>query len=354
MRVCYVNTTATGRNGITAVAFGYINELLELAPDCTIDYVSINEPEGNYREIIESHGGKFYVFRRLSHPLSYLLKLTRALKGCDILHIHGNSATMLLELMAAFFAGVPVRISHGHATGCSFRLLDKLCRPLFYLLTTHTLACGEKSGQWLFGERDCEIFGNVLKSECFAYSEALRAETRKALGIGEELVLINIANFEPPKNHTFLLESFKGVKAIIPEAKLLLAGNGPGFDAAKSFCSDNNLEENVIFLGSVNSTRQYLCAADLFLLPSIREGVPITILEAQCAGLPCLMSDTVSTEVVFTENVNLLPLDTDVWINAAAAFNPRVRSETVITPPNRYDISQEAERLYCFYKTALK
>ena len=352
MRICYVNTTPTGRNGITGVAFGYIKELSG-KPGCVIDYVAINDADADYREIIESAGGRFYVFRRLSRPLSYLFKLKKALTGCDILHIHGNSATMLLELLAARMAHVPVRISHGHATGCSFKLLDKLCRPLFYRLTTHRLACGEKAGQWLYGEQSFSVFRNGLRADGFSFSGSLREEVRKEYGIEGGRVLLNIANFDPPKNHPFLLRVFKKVLETEPDAVLLLAGGGDARAELEGRCRELGLENNVRFLGSVSATRPLLCAADLFLLPSLREGVPVTVLEAQCCSLPCFISDAVSPEAVFTDAVTMLPLEEEAWAAAIAGFTPAERAEAPVSIPAGYDISAEAERLYTFYTEAI-
>ena len=163
MKILLINTIPTEKNGMTNVIYNYLRNLDRT--EMTFDYLSINEPETSYREEVEKLGGRMFVQPRLDMSvLSYWNALRKLIKlNCyDAVHVHGNSHTLILELSAARFAGCGVRIVHSHNTTCLNPLLHKILCPLFNLLYTHALACGEGAGNWMFGSRNYTVINNVV------------------------------------------------------------------------------------------------------------------------------------------------------------------------------------------------
>lgn len=151
MNILLVNTVPTEQNGITGVIFNYLRAMD--FDEITLDFLSINTPEAMYRKVIENKGGTLYILSRFNGILAYWKELYSLVKAnkYDAIHVHGNSHTLILELSAAWAAGCKVRIVHSHNTTCKYLSVHKFMTPVFNMLYTHALACGEAAGRWMFG-----------------------------------------------------------------------------------------------------------------------------------------------------------------------------------------------------------
>ena len=351
-----INTVPTERNGLTTSVFNYIKNL-----DMQVDYVSINEPtDPVFRQIITERGGSFYVVpQRLKHPVKYFFALMKILPGQEAMHVHGNSATMAIELLAGFLSGVRMRIAHSHSTRCEYRKADTLLRPLFYLLCTHRLACGQDAGQWLFPNREFTVFNNAIDIESFRFSRGLRDEKRRLLGIDpEETVFLQLANFDPVKNHEFTVDAYAIYKKQNPDkpSRLVFCGGGQRMKSIKARAQQRGLAEgrDIVFAGSVMDTPAWYSAADIFLLPSKYEGMPMTLIEAQSAGLICIVSDNVSRAINYSDRIRFAQLDVDRWAREMAVTfdydRDRISDEGIVSlRAAGYDIKTEAGRLKRLY-----
>lgn len=326
MKVLVVNTVEFGTNGITAVIMNLFQNINK--ENIQMDFVSINDSGFDFEQRIGAYGSKVYFLCRNNNPFLYMLKLAKLLKKgkYDVIHIHGNSATMAVETMAAFLAGVKVRIAHSHNTTCTHMKAHKILYPFFDFTYTHGLACGEEAGKWLFRKKEFMVLNNSVDLEKFSYDEATRNKIREMLGIEENFVIGHAGLFNQQKNHTFLIDILYKVVNKIPNSKLLLLGDGPLKEEVLLKTKKLGLEQNVIFAGRVENVNEYLQAMDVFALPSLYEGFCVALLEAMVTGVPCVVSDVIEQASCFPDKLDSLPLDdvtawVDVLIKQAGSNN---------------------------------
>jgi glycosyltransferase involved in cell wall biosynthesis len=225
----------------------------------------------------------------------------------DVVHSHvfGFSGYIL---KLAHKLGIPIRISHSHNTHDSRKssLLRRVYRMYMCLLikkhATHMLGCSRDACVSLFGTRCFEdprvtIFPNAIQLEPFAKLPVDRSKLKQRLGFAKDEILIgHIGRFHQQKNHTFLLNIFSSFAKIRPTSKLLLVGDGPLRKSIELQAIDLGIADNVLFLGLRKDIPEILGALDAFVLPSLYEGLGIVLIEAQAAGVPCLISDVVPYE----------------------------------------------------------
>lgn len=303
------STTPVQRDGVTGVMLNLLRNIDK--SKFHIDFIVINEPEEGICNQIKNEGGEIiYIPRKITHPIQYILMYSKACKGYDIVHVHGNSATMVLEMIAAALAGVKVRIAHSHNTYCVSKIIDKIFRPLFYCLCNTRIACGEEAGVWLFGERSFSIINNGINSEKYLFRENEREIVRGEFSLDDNNIVVgNVANFLAAKNHDFLIEVFIELLKMDSRYRLLLLGAGELMNTIREKVEKSNISKLVYFVGSVSGVERYLSAMDLIVMPSLNEGFPLTLIEEQCNGLRCFVSDRITKEVDLSGNIEFLSLD---------------------------------------------
>lgn len=222
---------------------------------------------------------------------------------------------MCLEFLPALLGGTKERIAQSHNTGNLFPVIDKVLRPLFHKLVTKRLACGEDAGKYMYGKRPFTIIQNGINCNEFQYDDNKRSVIRNELHIDNNKVLGHIGLFIPEKNHRFLLAVFKKLVSIDPTWKLMLFGKGDLESEIKEQIESLELTDKVLFMGIKDNVGDYLSAMDIFVFPSLHEGLPFVVLEAQANGLSCILADTIPKQVDLTGNVDFLPLDVsaDEW-----------------------------------------
>lgn len=280
----------------------------------------------------------------------------------QIVYADTENALRAAHLLMARFAGVRVRILHAHNTALQTESrasakLARLLRRLFSLSVTDYFACSEAAAEWLFPPKVCarhdyEILKNGVDLNAFRLNPEARSRVRDALGLSGT-VLGHIGRFMPQKNHARLLEIFAAVRKTAPEARLLLIGGGPMLDEMKEKARALGVAEYVCFAGNVQDVPAYLSAMDVFVMPSLFEGLPITGVEAQANELPCVFSDAITREIGISSLAEFLPLakSDDVWaekILAAAAGGRRDASAEIAAAG--YSVGETANRLKTFYE----
>lgn len=357
MKVLFVCTVPTDKSGIPNVIFNLF-EWLDRS-NIELGYVSINKPSEYYEERLKKWGISLFIIpRKLTSPLSYIIQLAKIARDYDVVHIHGNSATMVLEMIAAKFAGVKHRIAHSHNTTCSMKLIDRLARPLFHKLCNGRLACGIEAGKWLFGERDFTVINNGIDTNRFIYNHEIRMLIRNRLNLNHEFVVGHIGNLVEQKNHRFIIDIFKSFHSKYPKSKLLLLGNGPLMSEIDKKVKNMGLADNVIFLGSVDKPEHYMNAMDLVIMPSLHEGLPLTLVEEQANGLPILAADSITKDSDMSGLVHFMSLSqsADEWSDcmlsllANSHHNERTSKMAVESIKSaNYDITVVCENLKQFY-----
>ena len=302
------------------------------------DFLVHRSAEAAYDREIQSLGGTIHRLPPLD-PFSrtYLHALDTFFSEHEqyrIVHCHLDCMSAI-PLKYAKKHGVPVRIAHSHNSDQPKDL--KFPLKLYYKrhirrYATQLFACGEKAGRWMFRTDDFRILNNAIDAERYVYDEKTRQRSRAQLGIpSDALVIGHVGRFFSQKNHQFLLKVFAEVAKTNAEAILLLVGDGELRPTIENQAEKSGISDRVRFLGVRPDVPDLLQAMDVFLFPSLFEGLPVSLIEAQAAGLPCLISDRVPIECKKTEDVCRLSLDADIaqWADTLLDIARRPRKNTL-------------------------
>lgn len=327
------------------------------------DFMVNYEEPGAYDEEIRALGGRIYLMPRLF--LRNTFKYIRALneffdthKEYDIIHGHLPSVA-LLYLTIAKRHGVRTKIVHAHNTSIKKRLKWIVERTLVVLArrsADYYFACSNAAGRYCFGEKrlsapNYKMIKNGIIVDRFAFDPEVRCRKRAELGLDGRFVLGNVGRFVPQKNHKQLLEIFAQVKQQCAEAVLLLAGDGVLREACEKQAAELGVSDSVCFLGMRDDANELMMAMDVFLLPSFYEGLPVSGIEAQAAGLVSFYSDTITRETDVTGLCRYLPLDTGRWaaeiLQYGRSYERRSYKAEIVRAG--YDVKTQAEWLQKFY-----
>ena len=235
-------------------------------------------------EEIEKLGGKVIVIPPYQKLFKYQKELYRIFKenNYKIIHSHIN-ALSVFPLRIAKKAGVPIRIAHSHSTSnkkeWKKNILKMILRPLSKLYANNYFACTEYAGKWLFGKKVVErkelnVINNAIDLKKFEFNENTREDLRKELGIKEDVLVIgHVGRFMKQKNHEFLIDVFEKAIKQDDNIYLILVGQGPLEDKIKEMAKEKGIEDKILFLGQRNDVNKLYQAMDIFVLPSLYEGL---------------------------------------------------------------------------------
>lgn len=340
--------------GVEAVVMNYYRHIdrSKVQFDFLVDADSTLVP----REEIESLGGRVFEIPPYQHVVEYQRELQRLFKqeGWKIVHSHIN-ALSVFPLRAAKKAGVPVRIAHSHSTSgkgeYAKNVLKAVLKTQSNRYPTHCFACSRFAGEWLFGkDANFEVVYNAIDLKSFRFNAEAREQARADLGlVGGQFVIGHVGRFMAQKNHPFLIDVFAEVAKRCDDAVLLLVGSGEDEDSIKALVDEHGLSDCVKFLGQRNDVNRLYQAFDVFVLPSLYEGLGLVGVEAQVSGLPCLLSDVIPREVDVTGECTFLPIDTPVeWADAICSLSKKSyegRKSTSLDSFANYSIDQQADWL---------
>lgn len=323
------------------------------------DFLTHRPERSDYDDEIESLGGKIYYAPRLypqNYPayFSYMKDFFKKHPEYQIMHSHIDSMSYL-PLLAGKKAGVPVRIAHSHNTSIDKDFKYPLKQYFRFRITSaanHYLACGEEAGKYLFGNKEFKVIPNAVDASKFYFNESVRQNKRKELGYTKEFVVGHVGRISYQKNHKFLIEVFNELQKLETNAVLMLVGVGEKEPEIREQVKRLKLEEKVRFLGNRSDVNELYQAMDVFVLPSLFEGIPVVGIEAQFADLPCIFSDKIPREVCFSEKSRFLGLDKcpSEWADAILEYKGIKRSSTNTDILNsHYDIKAAHNILEAYY-----
>lgn len=297
--------------GIIQMILNY-KKFLDEDNNLEVDYAMNADLKSGIAALLKTNGTRFYQLPdKQRHTFSYMYKLYKICKGYDCVHAKGASGLLAMEMLPAWLADVPVRIVQSHNTACQHKYADKLLRPIMYHTATNYFACGEEAGRWLFGNREFKVIKNAKDLQNFKFDGRVRKTIRERYQWNEKEVLGHVGNFNYQKNYGFLLEIFKAVADHDNHWQFVLIGDGEGRKQIEKQICQMGLEEKVLFMGSISNMPEVLQAMDVMVLPSRFEGLPNVVLEWQTAGLPCLVSDSVTKECAPTALAEFMSLKDD-------------------------------------------
>ena len=328
------------------------------------DFLVHREGCYDYDKEISQLGGNIYHIRPISPKdfRDYLQDLKRFFsehKEYKIVHSHLDALSSFV-LLEAKYAGIPVRIAHSHNTAFPkdkkyfLRFLSKYLLPFG---ATHYFACSQEAASFLFpksiAKLKCRVITNAIELDRFRFNFNIREEKRQELGIGKETFVIgHIGRFCIQKNHDKVIHIFMAIHRENPDSILFLIGKGELEKNILTLCMQLGIQDSVRFLGVREDIAELMQAFDLFLLPSFYEGFPVVGVEAQAAGLPCLMSNQIKEDVALIESAVFLPLAVEdiVWAKKASELWQLPRKDTRKELSTKgFDIKKQAMLLQNFY-----
>ena len=306
VRILHI-VTYMGRGGLETMLMNYYRHIDR--SQLQFDFLVHRDFKADYDDEILSLGGRIHrISRLIPWSASYRKTLTaffRTHPEYRIVHVHQDCLSSV-ALQCAQEAGVPIRIAHSQNAGQSLNLKYLIKR--FYMkqiprYATDLFACSKAAGDWMFGGAPYKLIANAIDVNAYIPSPAVRQQYRQQLHLGTGPVIGHVGRFHPVKNHSFLLDVFREVVNLAPDARLLLVGDGPLRQQMEETVAALHLQDHVIFTGVRTDVAGLMQAMDVFCFPSVHEGLPVTLIEAQSAGLPCLVSDQVSAECRVTERL---------------------------------------------------
>ena len=356
------------RGGIETMLMNYYRHLDR--DQFQFDFLVNKEKPGFFDAEVRSLGGRIFMGPGLSplkYPeyLRYMKTLLDREKEIKVLHAH-NEAMEFYALNGAKKAGFPVRIAHAHNTHLprGLKLPVKLvCKEMIPGAATDYFACGRDAGIYYFGEKRWNESGvlihNAIDLERFGYRREVRTRLRREYQLENKLVVGSVARFMVQKNHTRMLEQFACLKKIYPNSHLLLAGEGELQAAMEEKAKRLGIYDSVSFLGVQKDTSIWYQAMDVFLMPSLFEGLPVVGIEAKASGLPCVFSDTITDEILLSDRAVRLSLEQpdEVWakelIRLGTADRDRAEGTGIVRSAG-YDIVEETKRLQEIYVSLIE
>ena len=354
------------RGGVELAAINFASHLSKEKYDITYYLVDIesNHDESLEKEIL-SREAKIIKAPKAAH--GYLRGYLNAKKVIsegkyDIVHSHVMFFSGIIAA-AAKKCGVKKIITHSHGTKWNhrenilFKAYKAAMRRLINANATHRLACCKAAGEYLYGKEEYEKSGifvpNGIDCAKYAFSEAVRREVREELGIkSDELLIGHIGTVYKIKNQVFLAEIFAKMLETEPNARLLLAGERVDDAPVIKKAQDLGIESKIIFAGQRSDVDRLLQGFDIMIFPSLFEALPVSLIEAQAAKLPCLISASVTKEVAFNANTAFMPLfeSAEKWSEKAFELIKQDRNEiNTAALVKNYDISAAAETLDKIY-----
>ena len=325
------------------------------------DFLTHRDEDGAYDNEIKKMGGKVYHAPRLmpqnyKRYSLYMKKIFEEHPEYKIVHSHIDTMTYF-PLKEAKKNNIPYRISHSHSSK-----LDKDIKfPIkFYgKIKTKDVAniyfsCGQKAGEFLYGKNEkFKIINNAIDLDKFRYDSKKRNELRKKYNIDVDTMVIgHVGRYIYIKNQMFLISILHELLKLRQKAKLMLVGTGKDESKLRGFAKKMNIDDNVLFFIDRNDVNDLYQMMDVFVMPSLFEGLPLVGVEAQANGLPSIFSDKISKEVLMTNNCKMLKLEQGVsaWTKIIIEINKERNKDSIEQIKDRcFDIKEESKKLQEFY-----
>lgn len=308
-----------------------------------------------YREEIERLGGRIFILDRLDfkNPLKYIRDLDEILenhKEISILHCHFRGTEALILKKAKKHGLMTISHNHGAQKYSKFKsLIRSIFKKDVIKYSDLKFACSDEVGNEFYSKGNFIKINNGIDVEKYKFDEDIRQKTRKELDLSHKYVLINVGSLSDIKNQKFLIGLMPDLLEKNPDIRLVLVGDGLKKSELKDLSNDLSVKDQVIFLGNSDRVNELLMGADIFLFPSLREGLGIAAIEAQASGLVTLLSTNVPRDTGLTSSARFIDLDREKWIDQIIN-NKLDRQDNIDQIRSKgYDISTSASELSRIY-----
>lgn len=358
MRILHIVTDIRIANGIMSVVLNYFKQMPE---DIKFDVVYFKDFDENRKDDIKNLGGRVY---KLSRPG------LKSFRKCDwdgffaehkgeyeAVHIHAPHLACMI-VPKARKSGIEKIAVHCHSTWYSLfkknRFRNKMLSIPVKYMRVQRIGCGKSAGEFWYGRNNFKVLPNSIECKKFAFDGEKRQNKRNELGIDGKFVVGHLGRVSPPqKNHPFLIKIFAEICKSKPDSLLLCIG-AEMTEELKELATACGVSDKIMFLGQRKDVAELLRAMDVFVFPSFYEGLPVSVVEAQGAGLPVVMSDSVTDEVCCTDRIVTLSLGESerIWAKTAIEYAKKGVSDTCeqLTAAG-WNIENTAKILADYYKT---
>lgn len=301
LNILVVNTVPYLINGISSVIMNYYDNTKN---NINYDFIVNDYIDDIYMEKIAKNNDKIYLLRRSPKKLIFWLRDIKKIiekNGYDIIHLHGNSSTIYLESMYLkyYFRDIKI-IVHGHSRTTDNVLMHKILKNIPFKKYDYAFTASEEAGNWLFDNKNFTVINNGIKVDSFIYNVQKRKSIRKKLNIPNNAILfLHVGHFNNIKNQELVLQIFERLNLKYSNLFLLFIGDGQHKKKIREQYEDGN----IIFLSPTSEIASYYSAADIFLFPSKSESFGMVVLEAECSGLYCIISDEIPSDVIINEDI---------------------------------------------------
>jgi glycosyltransferase involved in cell wall biosynthesis len=362
IRVLHV-LSSLGGGGVESMLYNYYTHLNR--DEIQFDFIVHGEKVGILEEKFLEMGSKIYHVKPkkegLLQNLSQIKRILYSQPRYDVIHCHQN----LISFVPLYFAkkaGINARIVHSHTTfsgkGIGGKLKDLVFKFLLKSNANKFFACGVDAAKCLFGEKKyiedkVDIIPNAIDESLYRFNPLIRNKVRRELHIEDKFVIGHVGRFSKEKNHKFILQVFEEIYRLNKNTVLLFIGDGELEQDTKQSASSLNASKNIVFLGLRKDVNCILQAMDCFILPSLHEGFPVTLIEAQANGLKCFASAAVPRETNITGLVDFLELSVgsnhwaDCILNYQHGYERKTQTQKIIA--SHYDIRQASNYLEKLY-----
>ena len=348
--------TYMGRGGLETMLMNYYRNIDR--DKVQFDFLTHRDERWDYDDEIESLGGKIYHLPKLNpfskSYLNALDKFFKEHKEYQIVHCHQDCLSGVV-LKVAKKNGVKFTIAHAHSASQDKNLkyiIKTLAKKNIKKYSDKMFACGEEAGKWMFETDNFEVLNNAIDTDLYTYNKEKADKVKKEFDIENKFVVGHVGRFNYPKNHKFIIDVFYEVQKIKEDSVLMLVGDGDLRHEIEQKVQDLGLSDKVIFTGVRSDVNDLMQGMDVFLFPSLYEGLPVTMVEAQASGLKCIISDKVPFECKMTENVVVVKLEESPqkWAKEVIKYEKYERKNTKeeIVKAN-FDIKANAKYLQKFY-----
>ena len=336
------------RGGIESFFINYSNYFKNIS----LDFIKVTPNDLSYERNLKNNS-IYYVPMRGDNARLRKLEIKKIFKQkkYDALWFNSNDLASVDIIKEAKKAGIKC-IAHAHNSRT-----DKLNRTIRHSINKILVnkdfdgkfACSMSAAKWFYPDyKDATIIYNAINIENHLFSQEKRNNIRKMYEIPQDyMVLGDVGRLEKQKNMSYLIDIFERYHQKNPKSRLMIVGNGSQQIELKKYVKNKKLSKFVIFTGEVDNTTDYLSALDVFLMPSLYEGLPVTLVEAQAAGLKCIVADNITREVNVTDNIEYLPIkesSIDLWVDDIVKSNNRLAEGKKLLGSN-FDIKKSASYL---------
>lgn len=362
MKILYVVKNMRISNGVSSYVMNYYRELIK-KENVKIDFLIVSDVGSPYYEEIKNNGSNIYIMPSFKHFFKMIKFLKNIFKNnnYDILHSNVFNSNFPIAYMAKKY-NVPVRILHSHATSNGdnwFKIIrNKPFQFLSIYYSNYLFACSNLAGKNIYKKKEYYVVNNAIDLKKFEFDKEIRNNIRKKENIDDSrFILSTVGRITEQKNPVFILNIIKKISDFNSDFVFWWFGNGNLDNEIKNKAVEMGIDNNIKFFGAVNDVYNYYNAMDLFILPSLYEGLPVVGIEAQANGVPVIFADTITKEVKMNETVEFISiLSIEEWVTSIKKklnedFSHNCNSKKL---NENYDIKKLSNKLLLKYEELIK